>query len=205
LIEIGRAYKQLPKAPARSILFLAVTAEEKGLIGSKYYSENPLYPLEKTLAVINMDGLNQWGRTKDVTVIGLGASTLDNVLRRAAREQGRTLTPDPEPEKGFYYRSDHFSFAKQGVPALDPSDGVAFIGKPAGWGKKKRDEYTAKDYHKPSDEIKPEWDLSGAAEDLRLFFTVGQRVANGTAYPQWSPGNEFRAKREEMMKKNSGH
>jgi Zn-dependent M28 family amino/carboxypeptidase len=201
LIEIARAFKALPKAPRRSILFLSVTAEEKGLIGSKYYAENPIYPLEKTVASINMDGLNQWGPTRDVTVVGLGNSTLDDVLHQAAAEKKRVLRPDPEPEKGFYYRSDHFNFAKVGVPALDPNDGIDFIGKPAGWGKMKRDEYTEHDYHKPSDEIKPDWNLSGAAEDLRLLMTVGYRVANADRYPQWKPGTEFKAKRDEMLRK----
>lgn len=201
LIEIARAFKALPRAPRRSILFLSVTAEEKGLIGSKYYAENPIYPLEKTLANINMDGVNQWGPTRDLTVVGLGNSTLDDVLRQAAAEKKRVLKPDPEPEKGFYYRSDHFNFAKVGVPALDPNDGIDFIGKPAGWGKMKRDEYTEHDYHKPSDEIKPDWNLSGAAEDLRLLLTVGYRVANADRYPQWKPGTEFKAKRDQMLKK----
>ena len=201
LIEIARAFKSLPVAPRRSILFLSVTAEEKGLIGSKYYAENPIYPLEKTVATINMDGINQWGRTRDVTVVGLGNSTLDDVLRQAAAEKGRVLRPDPEPEKGFYYRSDHFNFAKQGVPSLDPNDGIDFIGKPADWGKKKRDEYTENDYHKPSDEIKPDWNLEGGVEDLKLYMTVGYRVANTVAYPEWKPGNEFKAKRDEMLKK----
>jgi Zn-dependent M28 family amino/carboxypeptidase len=201
LIEIARAFKALPEPPRRSILFLSVTAEEKGLIGSKYYAENPIYALEKTAANINMDGLNQWGPTRDVTVVGLGNSTIDDVLRQAAAEERRVLRPDPEPEKGFYYRSDHFNFAKVGVPALDPNDGIDFIGKPAGWGQKKRDEYTEHDYHKPSDEIKPEWDLSGAVEDLRLLMTVGYRVANAAQYPEWKPGTEFKAKRDAMMKK----
>jgi Zn-dependent M28 family amino/carboxypeptidase len=200
LIEIARASKALPTPPRRSILFLSVTAEEKGLIGSKYYAENPIYPLEKTAANINMDGLNQWGPTRDITVVGLGNSTLDDVLQQAAAEKKRVLRPDPEPEKGFYYRSDHFNFAKVGVPALDPNDGIDFIGKPAGWGQKKRDEYTENDYHKPSDEIKPDWDLSGAAEDLRLLLTVGYRVANTDKYPDWKPGTEFKAKRDAMMK-----
>ncbi len=204
LIEIARAFKRLPKPPRRSILFLAVTAEEKGLLGSKYYAENPLYPLEKTLGVINMDGLNQWGPTRDVTVIGLGNSTLDDVLQKAAAEKGRVLKPDAEPEKGFYYRSDHFNFAKLGVPALDPSDGIDFIGKPKEWGRGKRDEYTANDYHKPSDEIKPDWNLSGAVEDLRLLFTVGYRVSQSTVWPVWKPGTEFKARREEMLKKAKG-
>jgi Zn-dependent M28 family amino/carboxypeptidase len=201
LIEIARAYKALAQPPRRSILFLAVTAEEKGLIGSKYYAENPIYPLAKTLAEINMDGLNQWGPTRDLTVIGLGNSTLDDVLKAAAAERRRVLRPDAEPEKGFYYRSDHFNFAKQGVPALDPEGGIDYIGKPAGWGMKKRDEYTENDYHKPSDEIKPDWNLAGAAEDARLLMTVGYRVANADKYPEWKPGTEFKAKREAMLHK----
>ena len=201
LIEVARAFKASPKPPRRSILFVSVTAEEKGLIGSKYYAENPIYPLNKTVAEINMDGLNQYGRTKDVTVVGLGNSTLDDVLRQAAAEQGRVLMPDAEPEKGFYYRSDHFNFAKEGVPALDPGAGIDYIGKPAGWGLKKRDEYTVHDYHKPSDEIKADWDLSGAVDDLRLLMTVGYRVANADKYPEWKPGTEFKAKRDEMLRK----
>jgi Zn-dependent M28 family amino/carboxypeptidase len=201
LIEIARAFKAAAAPPRRSILFLAVTAEEKGLIGSKYYAENPIYPLAKTLAEINMDGLNQWGPTRDLTVIGLGNSTLDDVLKEAAAERGRVLHPDAEPEKGFYYRSDHFNFAKQGVPALDPESGVDYIGKPADWGMKKRDEYTENDYHKPSDEIKPDWNLAGAAEDARLLMVVGYRVANADKFPEWKPGTEFKARREAMLKK----
>src|SRR4051794_22914968 len=201
VLEIAKAFKQVQPQPKRSILFLMVTAEEKGLLGSEYYSLNPLYPLAKTAANINIDGINQWGRTKDISVIGLGASDLDDYLRQAAQEQGRTLTPDPEPEKGFYYRSDHFNFAKQGVPALDPDAGVDFIGKSADWGKKKRDEYTENDYHAPSDQVKPDWDLSGAVEDAQLLFAVGYRVANADKLPEWKPGNEFKAKRDAMVKK----
>jgi Zn-dependent M28 family amino/carboxypeptidase len=201
VLEIARAFMQVKPQPKRSILFLMVTAEEQGLLGSQYYSVTPLYPLAKTAANINIDGINQWGKTKDITVIGLGASDLDDYLRQAAQEQNRTLSPDPEPEKGFYYRSDHFNFAKQGVPALDPDSGVEFIGKPADWGKKKRDEYTNNDYHQPSDEVKPDWDLSGAAEDAELLFAVGYRVANAGKLPEWKPGNEFKAKRDAMTKK----
>jgi Zn-dependent M28 family amino/carboxypeptidase len=196
VLEIARAFTQVNPQPKRSILFLMVTAEEQGLLGSQYYSVTPLYPLAKTAANINIDGINQWGKTKDITVVGLGASDLDDYLRQAAQEQNRTLTPDPEPEKGFYYRSDHFNFAKQGVPALDPDSGVEFVGKPADWGKKKRDEYTKNDYHAPSDEVKPDWDLSGAAEDAQLLFAVGYRVANADKLPEWKPGNEFKAKRD---------
>ena len=201
VLEIAKALKAAQPKPKRSFLFLMVTAEEKGLLGSEYYSLNPLYPLTKTVAAINIDGVNQWGRTKDISVIGLGASDLDDYLRQAAQEQGRTITPDPEPEKGFYYRSDHFNFAKQGVPALDPDAGVDFVGKPADWGAKKRDEYTEKDYHAPSDEVKPDWDLSGAAEDAQLLLAVGYRVANADKWPEWKPGNEFKAKRDAMLKK----
>ncbi|HKV42435.1 MAG TPA: M28 family metallopeptidase [Blastocatellia bacterium] len=200
LIELARAFKALPNPPRRSILFLSVTAEEKGLLGSKYYAENPVYPLSKTLADINMDVLNLYGRTRDITVIGLGNSTLDDVLRQAAAERGRRLRPDPRPEVGSYYRSDHFSFAKQGVPALDTDSGIDYIGRPSGWGLKKHEEYTANDYHKPSDEIKPDWNLAGAVEDLKLLATVGYRVANKDRYPEWKPGTEFKAKREEMLK-----
>jgi Zn-dependent M28 family amino/carboxypeptidase len=199
VLEIARAFTQVQPQPKRSILFLMVTAEEQGLLGSQYYSISPLYPLNKTLANINLDGVNQWGRTKDITVIGMGASDLDDYLEAAAREQGRVLRGDPEPEKGFYYRSDHFNFAKQGVPALDPDAGIDFVGKPADYGKKKRDEYTEKDYHAPSDEVKPDWDLIGAVDDAQLFFAVGYRVANADKFPDWKPGNEFKAKRDESL------
>jgi len=201
LLEIARAFTQVEPPPKRSILFLMVTAEEQGLLGSQYYSVTPVYPLAKTLANINMDTINPWGRTKDITVIGLGASDLDDYLRDAAGEQGRLLRPDPEPEKGFYYRSDHFNFAKQGVPALYAESGIEFVGKPAEYGKQKRDEYTNKDYHAPSDEVKPDWDLSGAREDAQLLLAVGYRVAQADKYPEWKPGNEFKATRDAMLKK----
>jgi Zn-dependent M28 family amino/carboxypeptidase len=199
LLEVARAFTTVEPKPKRSILFLMVTAEEQGLLGSQYYSVTPVYPLAKTLANINVDGINQWGRTKDITVIGMGASELDDYLREAAKEQGRELHPDPESEKGFYYRSDHFNFAKQGVPALYIDSGEEFIGKPAGYSKAKRDEYTNVDYHQPSDEVKPDWDLSGALEDSQLLFLVGYRVANADKMPEWKPGNEFRATREKML------
>jgi Zn-dependent M28 family amino/carboxypeptidase len=199
ILEIAKAYMKLPAPPARSILFLSVTAEEKGLLGSKYYASHPLYPLAKTAADINIDGVNQWGRTSDFTVIGLGNSTLDDVLTGILKSENRTVRPDAEPEKGFYYRSDHFEFAKQGVPALDIDNGVDYIGKPADYGMKKRDEYTNNDYHKPSDEVKPDWDLSGAVEDMQTLFRVGYVVAQQEAMPQWKPGTEFKAKRDTML------
>jgi Zn-dependent M28 family amino/carboxypeptidase len=199
VLEVARAFTAVKPVPKRSILFLMVTAEEQGLLGSQYYSVTPIYPLAKTLANINIDGVNQWGRTKDITVVGLGASDLDDYLRDAAAEQNRTLRADPEPEKGFYYRSDHFNFAKQGVPALDPDEGIEYIGKPPEYGKSKRDEYTKNDYHAPSDQVKPDWDLSGAAEDAELFFAVGYRVANTDKFPEWKAGNEFKAVREKSL------
>ena len=199
LIEIAKAFSKLPSPPRRSVLFLSVTAEEKGLVGAKYYATHPLYPLDRTVADINMDGINQWGRTSDFTVIGLGNSTLDDVLANELKAEGRTIRPDAEPEKGFYYRSDHFEFAKQGVPALDVDAGIDFIGKPADYGMKKRDEYTNNDYHKPSDEVKPDWDLSGAVDDARVLFKVGYDVARSDSIPQWKPGTEFKAKRDSMM------
>jgi Zn-dependent M28 family amino/carboxypeptidase len=201
LLELAKAFSSLKPAPRRSVLFLAVTAEEKGLLGAKYYAQNPLYPLAKTLANINMDGVNQWGRTSDITIVGLGNSTLDDIATEVARAQGRTVKPDPEPEKGFYYRSDHFEFALQGVPALYPDSGVDYVGKPPGYSQKKRDEYTMNDYHKVSDEVKPDWDLTGAVDDCRLLFEVGFRVAQGDRWPEWKPGTEFKAKREAMLKK----
>jgi Zn-dependent M28 family amino/carboxypeptidase len=200
LLAIGRAFKQVQPPPRRTVLLLAVTAEESGLLGSAHYTALPAYPLEKTLAAINLDGINVWGRTRDVTIIGLGASELDTYARDAAAEQGREVRPDAEPEKGFYYRSDHFNFARSGVPALFPDEGLDFVGRPPEFGQQKRDEWTADDYHQPSDEVNDAWDLSGAAEDARLFFAIGYRVAHAERFPEWSVGNEFRAIREKAGK-----
>ncbi len=147
-----------------------------------------------------MDGLNTWGKTKDLTIVGLGNSTLDDTAAEVLKAHDRTVTADPEPEKGFFYRSDHFEFAKQGVPSFDPDSGVDYIGKPQEYGKQKREHFTANDYHKPSDEVKPDWDLSGAVDDIRVFFEIGQRVAESAQYPEWKPGTEFKAKRDAMMK-----
>ena len=201
MLEIARQMKNVRPPPERSILFLAVTAEEQGLLGSQFYGQFPLYPLNKTVADINLDdNLPMFGRTKDIIVIGLGASDLDDYLRAAANEQGRVLVPDAEPEKGFYYRSDHFNFAKAGVPALDTDDGLQYVGKPADFGKAKKDEYTANDYHSPSDDVKTDWDLSGLAEQGKLLMAVGVRVAQVDKIPEWKAGNEFRAVREKSIK-----
>ena len=200
MLELARAFTKLPVPTRRSILFLADTAEEQGLLGSQYYTVAPIYPLVRTVANINIDGLNVNGRTRDLTLIGYGASDLDDYTRGAAGEQGRIIRPDPEPEKGFYYRSDHFNFAKQGVPALDPDEGVEFIGKPKEFGEQVRSQWTERDYHQPSDMVRPDWDLSGAREDLQVFFAVGYRVAEADKAPEWKAGNEFKARREEALK-----
>ncbi len=200
LLALARGFKASPAPPRRSVLFLAVTAEEQGLLGSQYYSVAPLYPLARTLANINLDGLNVDGPTRDLVVVGRGASELEDYARDAAAEQGRVLKPDPEPEKGFYYRSDHFNFAKQGVPAFYPDAGTEVKGKPADFSMRRRERYTSQDYHKPSDEVKPDWNLEGAVEDLRLVLSMGWRIAQADRYPEWRPGNEFRAIREESLR-----
>ncbi len=204
LIEVARAYTKLaPPAtpPRRSILFLAVTGEEQGLLGSEYYSVTPVYPIAKTVANINMDSWNVHGRTKDLTLVGFGASELDDYAAEAAAEQGRVVHADAEPEKGFYYRSDHFNFAKQGVPALDPEAGVDYIGQPADYTKKTREEWNTERYHTPKDVVLPSWNMDGLHEDLKVFFAVGYRVGQADAFPAWKPGSEFKAKREAMLKK----
>lgn len=201
LLSIAKAFSMMPP-PQRSLLFISVTGEEQGLIGSQYYATNPLYPINKTVAIINMDGLNTWGKTSDVVVMGYGASDLDDYARAAAAEQGgRVLVPDAEPEKGFYYRSDHFNFAKVGVPAFYPGSGVTYVGKDSTYGMQKRNEYTTNHYHKPSDDIKPDWDLSGAAQDAQFYYAIGYRVAMAPKWPEWKPGNEFKAIRDASLKK----
>jgi Zn-dependent M28 family amino/carboxypeptidase len=203
LLELAHAMKTLPPArqPKRSVLFLSVTAEEKGLLGSRFYAQNPLYPLTRTVAVINMDGANQFGRTSDIEVIGFGASTIDDVGALVAQEQGRAVRPDSHPERGSYYRSDHFEFAKVGVPGYYPKSGKQFIGEAADFGEKKVAEYIAKDYHQVSDEVKADWTFEGAAQDTEFLLQVGLRIANGNRWPEWKPGNEFKARRESMLKK----
>jgi Zn-dependent M28 family amino/carboxypeptidase len=200
ILEIARAQMKLPSATKRSVLFMATTAEEAGLLGAKYYANNPLYPLEKTLADINIDGVSAWGKTRDLEDTSDDNSTLDDMLGDAASRHGRVLKPNSQPEKGSFYRADHFEFSKLGVPSLYPGSGKDVIGKAAGFGLEKRAEYIAKHYHQPSDEVNPAWDLSGAADDAVLLFEVGYQVANGDKYPEWKPGTEFKAKRDEMLK-----
>ena len=201
LVEIARAFTRLPAPPRRSVLFLAVTAEEKGLLGSKWYASHPLYPLAQTVANINMDGMEILGRTNDVIVVGKGQSTLEDTLAGHVKAQGRVLVADPEPEKGYYYRSDHFEFAKVGVPALYCDSGEDYIGRPEGWGRAKSVEYVAKHYHKVSDEISADWNGDGAVQEMQLLFRVGVDVASTDQWPQWKAGSEFKARRDEMLQK----
>lgn len=196
LLALAQAFTALPTPPARSVLFLAVTAEEQGLLGSTYYATHPVFPAEKTVAVLNMDGLNVLGPMHDVTVIGYGMSELDDYAAAAAEAQGRYLRPDPEPEKGYYYRSDHFSFARVGIPALYLDAGIDHVTHGPAWTLAQRAEYVEQHYHKPSDEYNPNWDLRGAVDDLRLLFDIGYRLANSTAFPNWREGTPFRALRD---------
>jgi Zn-dependent M28 family amino/carboxypeptidase len=200
LIELGRMFGSLSPRPKRSILFLAVTAEEQGLLGSQYYALNPIYPLAETLADINMDVLNVYGRTNDVTIVGLGNSELDDYAQQVAADQGRVIRPDPTPEKGSYYRSDHFPFAKLGVPALASGSGIDYVGKPADYGQKIKAEFTAHIYHQPADVVRPDWDMSGAIQDLQFYGLVGFLVAQADRYPEWKAGGEFKTVREAQLK-----
>jgi Zn-dependent M28 family amino/carboxypeptidase len=201
LFELAEAFNSAGSGPSRSVIFLSVTAEEQGLLGSQYYTEHPIFPLNKTLGVINMDEINTYGKTKDITVIGYGQSNLDEYIENAAKNmQGRIITPDPEPEKGFFYRSDHFNFAKKGVPALNPGQGTIYIGKPDNYGIQLREWYNENIYHTPFDEIKNDWDLSGAVEDLQLFFIVGYMMTETDTWPAWKKNSEFRAIREASLK-----
>jgi Zn-dependent M28 family amino/carboxypeptidase len=203
LLELAQAFQALPadQRPKRSILFLSVTAEEKGLLGSRYYATNPLYPLTKTVAVINMDGANQFGPTSDMITIGYGATTIDDIGTAVAKEQGRTMGPEIHPEFGSYYRSDHFEFAKVGVPAYYAEAGQKFIGLDPEFGEKLVKVYIANRYHKVGDEVQPDWTFTGAAQDTAFLFEVGRCIADGDKWPEWRPGNEFKAKRDAMLGK----
>ncbi len=197
LIELTRAFKSLKVQPERTIILLAVTAEEQGLWGSAYYAQNPIYPTSKTVANINIDGLNPFEKTKDIIIVGKGQSELEEYLKEAAEKAGRVIAFENHPEAGYYYRSDHFNFAKVGVPALYTSNGIDVIGKEAGYGEKREAEYNAKHYHRPSDEFdSATWTFEGGLDDLKLFFQVGKRLAFEEKMVQWKEGSEFKAIRE---------
>jgi len=199
LLEIARAYATLPQAPRRSVLFLSVTAEEQGLLGSLYYASNPLFPLENTVGGINMDGMNNFGETRDITVVGLGMSDLDDYLAAAAAAQERVVEGDREAEKGYYFRSDHFELAKEGVPMLYPSGGYNDREKGVAYGMQKSKEYTADHYHRVSDEYDLSWVVSGAMQDMNMYFRTGLDVANSSDWPNWKEGAEFKAARDAQL------
>ena len=200
LIELARAFAATRPRPQRSVLFVAVTAEESGLLGSEYFAAHPPIPVSQMAGGLNMDNLYAIGKTRDITVIGFGASELDDELRRAAAKQGRVPVQEPSPEKGFYYRSDHFNLAKAGVPMLYTKAGVDSPTQGTGFGKRWLDEYIAKRYHKPSDEYSADWDVSGSLQDLQLYYDVGLAVADSDRWPNWREGSEFRAIRDASRK-----
>ncbi|WP_256080715.1 M28 family peptidase [Massilia sp. YIM B04103] len=201
LLELAKAYQALPQRPKRSILFLATTAEESGLLGAKYYGNYPLYPLARTVANINIDGINAWGRTAQIENVTSGHSTLDEVLARHALAQGRSMAPDARPELGSFYRADQLEFARQGVPVLYTKSRSGYIGKPDNYARDVVDYYVAHDYHKVSDEVRDNWDFSGGLEDIELLFRVGHELAQGGARPQWYPTSEFRTLRATLRAK----
>ncbi|HEX8697423.1 MAG TPA: M28 family metallopeptidase [Myxococcaceae bacterium] len=196
LLELAKAFGSMNPAPKRSILFLAVTAEESGFWGSWYYAENPVYPLAQTVAGINFDILNVNGPTRDVVVVNRGASELEDYLEDVAWPGQRYLTEEDAPEQGFFYRSDHISFAKVGVPVVYTKSGVDLVQGGVEAGQAALQRWTQNDYHNVTDEFRPEWDLTGMAEDVRLFFEMGRRLADSHAWPNWHEGNEFRPIRD---------
>lgn len=196
LMELAGAFASLEQAPRRSVMFLALAAEEQGLLGSLYYATHPLFPLENTVGGLNMDGMNNFGETRDITVVGLGMSDLDDYLARAAAAQERVLEGDRESEKGYYFRSDHFELAKEGVPMLYPTNGYDDREKGVAYGMEKANEYTEDHYHRVSDEYDLSWVVSGALEDMETFFRTGLEIANGDDWPNWKVDSEFRAKRD---------
>lgn len=201
LIETARAFMRPGAAPERSILFLASTAEEQGILGTEYYVSHPVVPLAGTIAALNFESLNIWGRTKDVIIIGYGQGDLDEYIEAAAAEQGRVLAPDPTPEDGGYFRSDHFPFARAGVPAMMAASGTHDLEKGPEYGKKIRDAWGPANYHQPSDELTPDWKFDGMIEDLEMYYAIGRRLVRETMFPGWKPGSEFKAKRDAMMGK----
>jgi len=200
LIELGRAFAATKPRPQRSLLFVAVTAEESGLLGSEYFAAHPPIPVAQMVGGLNMDNLYSVGPTRDITVIGFGKSELEDDLRAAAAKQGRVPVQEPSPEKGFYYRSDHFNLAKVGVPMLYTKAGVDSPSRGADYGKRWLEDYTAKRYHQPSDEYSADWDVSGTLQDLQLYYDVGLGIANSSRWPNWRKDSEFRAIRDKSRK-----
>jgi len=199
LLEMAQAFKALPQAPERSVLFLAVTAEESGLLGSKQYAEKPAYPMKKTVAGINVDGMPTIGATDDIAVLWYGDSQMCDYLLSVSKKQERVLVPEPTPEKGYFYRSDHFNLAKKGVPMLYAKAGLQVRGKPEGYGQAENERYLKERYHKAADEVHTEWDNGGIMQDLNAHFRIGVTISDSEDWPKWSEGNEFKAIREAQI------
>jgi Zn-dependent M28 family amino/carboxypeptidase len=195
LIELARAFAHAPRTE-RTVQFLSVTAEEQGLLGSEYYATHPLYPLATTVADINMDALSPTGPTRDITTSGEGGLTLQDDLIKVAKAHGRDFTPDPNPGAGHFFRSDHFSFAKQGLPALSFGSGEDLVNGGKAAGEAAAETYTREHYHQPSDEFDPKWNLAGMAEDIDILYDLGRQLADSREWPSWYQGSEFKAARE---------
>lgn len=201
LLELATAYKALPVPQKRSVVFLAVTCEEQGLLGSAYYGLHPTFPLNKTVAAINMDGINIWGKMKDITVVGYGKSELDKYADEVVKKYGRYVVPDPTPEKGSYFRSDHFSLAKVGVPSIYFGGGVDNIEHGKQWTLEQKEKWTKENYHKPSDNYRPDiWNFDGMIDDLDIYFEVGYKLSMTDKFPNWNLNTPYRSLRDEMMK-----
>ncbi len=196
LLELAEAYATLPEPPRRSVVFLAVTAEEQGLLGSAHYAANPIYPLAQTVAGLNMDGLSSFGPTRELVVAGYGMSDLDGIADVAAAAQGRRIDPDPEPEKGYYFRSDHFELAKLGVPMIYPGAGIDHVDRGVEYGREQNEKYLSERYHMVTDEFDDTWDLTGAVADVQLYYEIGAAVIQSDRWPNWNEGTEFRAARD---------
>jgi Zn-dependent M28 family amino/carboxypeptidase len=199
LLALAKAFAALPERPRRSILFAFVAAEEQGLLGSQYFAAHPTFPPGKIAANVNFDAGNVFGRTKDITYIGYGKSSLDAVVEAAAAAQGRVVKGDQFPDRGSFYRSDQFNFAKIGVPALYLDSGTEFVGKDPEYGRKLAERYESTCYHQPCDEIGTDWDLAGLIEDTKLAFDCGLHLADTDALPTWNPGDEFEAARKAAL------
>ena len=201
LLALAKAFKT-DEQPDRTVVFLSVTAEEQGLWGSAYYAKQPIYPKEKTVANINMDGVNPYGKMKDVSVIGVGQSEMEDLLDEELKKLGRYAAPEPNPVVGYYFRSDHFNFAKIGIPALYIGTGIDHVEKGKEYGKQVQEDYVAQYYHKPADAYDPKrWNLDGAVDDVQLLYEVGRNLANSTKWPGWKEGSEFKAIRDSYFKK----
>jgi Zn-dependent M28 family amino/carboxypeptidase len=202
IVEIAEAFTKLPEKQNRSVLFIAVTCEEQGLLGSKFYAEHPLYPLNKTVGVINIDAMNILGKTRDMVIIGFGNSQLDDYAISVLKKYRRYASPDPTPEKGSYFRSDHFSFAKVGVPSLYLSHGIDDVEHGKEWGLKESEKWVKENYHKPSDNYEPDkWNFEGMVEDVRVYFEVGYNLSIIKDFPEWKSGSPFKSVRDKMMQK----